>query len=67
MQKLAENTINISFQEVVTLSPAAEERYLEIEKDFKKGKNIYHAKNVDDLMKQLHGDIPPRKIHKKLS
>lgn len=67
MKKLASQAIDISFQEVVKLSPQAEKRYAKIDKDFKLGKNIYYAKNVDDLMKQLNGNILPRPVSKKSS
>lgn len=55
MNKFASKKINIAFEEEVTyLSPKAEKRYLKITEDFKKGRNVYTARNVDDLMKQLH-------------
>ncbi len=41
--------------EAVQLSPKAIKRYNKITEDFKKGKNVYTAKSVDDLMDQLHG------------
>lgn len=59
MKKLANKNIDFSFkeeEEVVQLSKKSENRYLKAMEDFKKGKNIYTAKNVDDLMKQLHED-----------
>lgn len=54
MKRLADDRIDISFEEKIKLSPKAEKRYLKITKDFEKGKNIYTAKDVDDLMQQLH-------------
>ena len=53
MKKLASRVIDISFQEGVTLSPRAVKRYDKIIKDIEEGKNVYHAKSVDDLMKHL--------------
>lgn len=55
MQKLALKTINISFTEekAVTLSSKAEKRYAKMDKDFRFGRNVYTAKNVDELMQQL--------------
>lgn len=54
MKRLADDRIDVSFEETIRLSPKAEKRYLKITKDFEKGKNIYTAKDVDDLMRQLH-------------
>lgn len=54
MKKLASSKINLSFdEEVVYLSEKADKRYSKQLEDFKSGKNIYVAKDVDDLMKQL--------------
>lgn len=61
LQKLAQGALGITFQagEAVRLSPRAIKRYNKISEDFKKGENIHTAKNVDDLMKQLHeGSLP---------
>jgi len=49
-------------EEAVQLSEKASKRYEKMDEDIRKGKSIYYAKDVDDLMKQLHGDIPPRKL-----
>lgn len=56
MKKLVLRTVNLSFKEekVVHLSKKNEKRYLKMDEDFKKGRNIYTATSVDDLMKQLH-------------
>lgn len=54
LKKFAKGVISVGFEEEVQLSERAEKRYLKIEEDFRKGKNIYTAKDVDDLMKQLH-------------
>ena len=55
MKKLAKRQLTVGIEEdAVSLSPAAEKRYLKMTKDFESGKNVYSAKNVDDLMRQLH-------------
>ena len=55
MKKLATKKINLSFEEedTVQLSKKNEKRYLKAMNDFKKGKNVYTAKNVDDFFEQL--------------
>ncbi|MDO8570219.1 MAG: hypothetical protein Q7R97_01380 [Candidatus Daviesbacteria bacterium] len=54
MKKFANKKIDLAFEEETHyLSPKAEKRYLKIMEDFKTGRNIYTAKNVDDLMTQL--------------
>lgn len=40
--------------EYIKLSPAAKKRYARMTKDFKTGKNIFQAKDVDDLIDQLN-------------
>ena len=37
----------------IPLSPKAEKRYLKMEEDFKRGRNVYQAKNLGELMNQL--------------
>ncbi|MBI2596393.1 hypothetical protein HYW46_06730 [Candidatus Daviesbacteria bacterium] len=56
MKKFANKKIDLSFEEekVVYLSEKAEKRYTKAMEDFRKGKNVYEAKDVDDLLKQLH-------------
>lgn len=56
LRKLAERRVGIRLEEeeVVQLSPKAEKRYLKMEEDFRRGRNIYTAKSVEDLMKQLN-------------
>lgn len=56
MKKLSQKTLDITFKEerVVHLSKKNEKRYMKMTEDFEKGRNIYTATNVDDLMKQLH-------------
>lgn len=55
MKKFASKKIDLTFEEKATyLSSKAESRYLKITEDFKNNRNVYTAKNVNDLMKQLH-------------
>lgn len=56
LNKLAVGEMNIRFEETVQLSPRATKRYDKILDDIKKGKNLYEAKDVDDLMRQLNED-----------
>lgn len=53
IQKVVARTAVVD-KDVVHLSERAEKRYIKITEDFKKGRNVYTAKGVDDLMKQLH-------------
>ena len=55
MTKLAKGAIEVSFQEMVELSPKAEARYEEMGEDFSVGKNIHFAKSVGELKTQLSG------------
>lgn len=41
-------------EEFVELSPAAAKRYAKMKEDFRLNRNVYHAKDVDDFLKQLH-------------
>lgn len=56
LHKYADDKLEVSVQEpgAVRLSPRAIRRYNRILKDIEEGKNIYSAKDVDDLMRQLH-------------
>lgn len=56
LKKLSRGAIGITFndEESLELSARAIKRYNKISEDFRKGKNVYAAKNVDDLMLQLH-------------
>lgn len=58
LKKLSDKKINVSFEETVILSEKSQNRYQRIIEDFKEGKNIYEAKNHQDLMKKLHGEDP---------
>ncbi len=53
LSKVAQNKIEVIFEEVVQLSPKAEKRYIKATKDFEKGKNVYTAKNVEEFFEQL--------------
>lgn len=55
LKKLAEGVLDFTVKEEATvqLSPRAIRRYNKILKDVEEGHNVYTAKNVDDLMKQL--------------
>ena len=53
MKKLSQRAIEVSFQEVVKLSPRAERRYQKMDKDFVIGKNVYSAKTIEELKTQL--------------
>ncbi|MBL7159678.1 hypothetical protein ISS85_04330, partial [Candidatus Microgenomates bacterium] len=48
-----ELSLKITEDEVIKLSPKAEKRYAKMDEDFRTGKNVFTAKNVDELMKQL--------------
>lgn len=60
MKKFASKKIDLAFEEEVEyLSPKAEKRYLKASEDFKNGRNVYTAKNVNDLIRQLHESSLP--------
>lgn len=55
LKKLADKAIGLRFEEpTIQLSKAAIKRYNKITDDIEAGKNVYSAKNVSDLMRQLH-------------
>lgn len=55
LKKLAKRQMTMGIEEMaIPLSPAAERRYLKMTEDFENNKNVYSAKNVDDLMLQLN-------------
>lgn len=56
LSKFAANKVEVTIQESVRLSEKSEKRYLKETLDFKKGKNIRSAKNVNELMSQLNGN-----------
>lgn len=53
IKRLADRKMTVAFEDTIALSPKAIARYNRIDEDLKKGKNIYKAKNIKDLMKQL--------------
>ncbi|MDZ7586486.1 MAG: hypothetical protein U0946_01915 [Patescibacteria group bacterium] len=55
LTKLAKREIGITIEQfpAVKLSARNEKRYIQMEKDFKAGKNIRMLKNVDELMNDL--------------
>lgn len=54
LNKLAQGSMNITFEETTQLSTKAIDRYNSIADDIDKGKNVYKANDVSDLMKKLH-------------
>lgn len=57
LKKLADKRIRVELEErkpAVQLSPKAIKRYNKILDDIEKGKNLYHAKDIDELMRQLN-------------
>lgn len=54
LKKLANRMIDITFEEKpIRLSTRAMKRYNKILKDIKEGKNVYQAKDTDDLLEKL--------------
>jgi len=54
LNKLAQGTMQVTFEETIHLSQQATNRYNKILTDIEKEENVYEAKDVNDLMKQLH-------------
>lgn len=55
LTKLSRRELIVTIEEAqVLLSDKNEQRYLKMSEDFKKNRNIYHAKSAEDLIKQLH-------------
>lgn len=54
LNKFAQGNLQITFEETTQLSTKAINRYNTILKDIEKGTDVYEAKNIDELMKQLH-------------
>jgi len=61
LNQLTNKQITISFTpKTIKLSPAAEKRYLKLDKDIKSGKAVlYQAENINDLMDQLNDNKDP--------
>lgn len=54
LTKLARKQIAVNLEDTaIPLSWKNEKRYIQMDKDFEKGKNVYHASSVKELMKQL--------------
>lgn len=54
LTKLARKQIAVNLEDTAApLSWKNEKRYLQMDKDFENGKNVYHASSVKELMKQL--------------
>lgn len=53
--QLAKRELKVSEEpsEYVKLSPRAKKRYKKMEQDFKFGRNIYTAKSIDEMIRQL--------------
>lgn len=56
LKKLADRAIRVTLEESIQLSERAIKRYEKIDEDIKRGKNVHSAKDVNDLMRQLHGN-----------
>lgn len=55
LTKLSRRELVVSIEEpLVHLSKKNDQRYLKMTKDFRNGRNVYHAQSADDLIKQLH-------------
>jgi antitoxin component of RelBE/YafQ-DinJ toxin-antitoxin module len=54
LNKLAQGTIQVTFEETIRLSDDAINRYNKTLVDIEQEKNIHEAENVNDLMKKLH-------------
>ncbi len=55
MKKFADRSVGVTIEQAIPLSAAAESRYRRIDRDVKQKKNVRHAKDVQQLMQQLHG------------
>lgn len=55
MKKFSDRSIGITLEQAVPLSAVSEKRYRSIDRDVKQNKNIQRAKDVHQLMQQLHG------------
>lgn len=56
LSKVAQKKIEVNFEETVILSKKNEKRYLKMTEDFKKNKNVYSAKNLEEFLSQLNGN-----------
>jgi len=55
LTKLAKREISIGIEQTpIYLSKNAEKRYLRMDRDFDRGKNVFIASSVEELMKNLN-------------
>lgn len=54
LNKLAQGTIQVTFEETIQLSQKAVKRYNKILEEAEKGKNVFETEDINDLIKQLH-------------
>ncbi len=56
LSKLAKRQLSVSVEQfpTVKLSAKNEKRYIKMEQDFRADRNVYHAKDVDDFLRQLN-------------
>lgn len=60
LKKLADRAIGLRFEEpTIQLSQRAIRRYNKIDEDIAKGRNVYKARDVKDLMRQLRDNSIP--------
>ncbi|PIY66068.1 hypothetical protein COY91_01180 [Candidatus Shapirobacteria bacterium CG_4_10_14_0_8_um_filter_39_15] len=53
MNRLANKSVEVSFQPIINLSTASAARLEKMDKDFEDNKNIFIAKDLDDLKRKL--------------
>jgi antitoxin component of RelBE/YafQ-DinJ toxin-antitoxin module len=60
LDKFTKREVSVSIErkdeEVVFLSARAKRRYAKMDEDFRTGKNVYTAKDADDLFRQLRSN-----------
>lgn len=56
LSKLAEEKIEVSIQEIISLSEKSEHRYQRLTKDFENQKNIHTVNNTSQLLEELNED-----------
>jgi len=54
LNKFSQGTMQVTFEETIQLSEKAIKRYNKILTDIERNKNVYKAKNIHELMNQLH-------------
>lgn len=53
MNRLANKSVEVSFQPIINLSAASAARLEKIDKDFENNKNLFIAKDLDDFKRKL--------------